>query len=88
MKDKQFTSVSGEKSRVVRKEIGEAMFVDGVNLSHSSLTTHELIDEIDNRKTEKLTNCESVRSLAKSVSEITTIISRPQKKMTIYLSPI
>ena len=85
-KNKQLLSVSGEKSNVIGKQICEVMLVDSVKScksviheSQSSMTTNELIEDIENLKTEQLTNCESIQSLAQSVSDITSIISQLQK---------
>ena len=88
-KGKQLLFVRGDKSSEMRKQTCEAMLVDSVNLSQSSLTTHELMDKIENLKTGQLNYCESVRSLAQSVSEITTIIFRlPKKNNDICLTNI
>jgi hypothetical protein len=44
------------------------------------MTTHEPIDDIENLKTGQLTNYESIRFLAQSVSHITSVISQLQKR--------
>ncbi|CAB4042252.1 ATP-dependent DNA helicase PIF1 [Paramuricea clavata] len=51
-----------------------------VHESQSSMTTHEPTDDIENLKAGQLANCESIRSLAQSVSHIASVISQFQKR--------
>jgi hypothetical protein len=45
------------------------------------MTTHEpTTDDIESLKAGQLTNCESIRSLAQSVSHLTPVISQLQKR--------
>ena len=86
-KNKRLLTASGEKSSEIRKQICEVMLADSVNPcnstiheSQSCMTTHESIDDIENLKVGQLTNCETIRSLAQSVSHINAVISQLQKR--------
>jgi hypothetical protein len=83
-RNKNLLTINGERSEEIKKRVCEVMLKDSITLStppsqaQSSMTTDAYFDDIKSLKEGQMLNCEIIQSLAESVSDLASVISRVQ----------
>jgi hypothetical protein len=83
-RNKNLLTINGERSEEIKKRVCKVMLKDSITLStlpsqaQSSMTTDAYFDDIKSLKEGQMLNCEIIQSLAESVSDLASVISRVQ----------